>query len=660
MASGPNLIHCRIGMAIILLAGSTFLLQAQTAPPQSTFFSTLAEESYSTYQMPGGNGDLWPSCWADDGNLYAANGDGSGFSSSFHSMAVNMITGMPPSLTGTYVAGDVGTNYVANSNYTDKPTGMLCAGNAIYLAFQNLNEQTFNDAPAASIVMSLDHGHTWTLPSQSPMFGTSYVPVANSKGAYADPKSYLFTTIFFLDFGQNSMDDPLQDGYIYAYGLDNDWSDQQAMYLARVPTSSVLDRSTWQFYTGASQAGPNWSSDITQKAPVLLDKSLRYPSVFTTNACPATEPIDPKGTTVFGQPVIGQGGVVYDKPLNRYIFASWSCATHEFYEAPQPWGPWSHIAAVDSGPLQLTQNRGQYGTSIPSKFISADGRSLYLQSNVCCGGDSYTFSLRHIFLQTYVPTSPVNQPSAADLAFMPGTRAISKSTHFGSLCGLNCADQLAGGSPTFSEDDYDDESKTIDWWGYIWPQAYKMNQVVYKTGKIFPDGGWFAGNLTVQARQNFQWIDIQGVSVSPTYPYSNQAGAQTTYTFLFPTVQGDGIRIIGTPGGSHNFTAITSLGVFFAGGSTNLVADPGFELQPSSTISNPWSIEGPDGHGIDLGAGFAHAGANNAWIRDSTSNWNAITQTISVQPNTNYSLTGWVQNNFTTNLGYFGVRNAGG
>jgi len=67
--------------------------QGQTVtPPQSTFFSTAAEEAYSTYQMPG-DGDLWPSCWADDGNLYAANGDGVAFTgeSTRFDMAVSQI-----------------------------------------------------------------------------------------------------------------------------------------------------------------------------------------------------------------------------------------------------------------------------------------------------------------------------------------------------------------------------------------------------------------------------------------------------------------------------------------------------------------------------------------------------------------------------------------
>jgi hypothetical protein len=536
---------------------------------------------------------------------------------------------------------------------------MLCVGNAIYLAFQNLNENTFNDAPAASIVMSTDHGNTWTTPSSAPMFGTAYVPTANSNGTYSDPKSYLFTTVFFLDFGQNSQNDPLNDGYVYVYGLDNDWSDQQALYLARVQSSSVLNRSAYQFYTGMNGSVPTWSSDITQKVPVLLDQSLRYTSVFTTNSCPVQEPINPAGAKVTGQPVIAQGGVVYDKPLNRYIFASWSCPTHEFYDAPQPWGPWSHIATKDFGPLQLTQNRGQYGTSIPSKFISSDGKSMYLQSNVCCSGDSYTFALRHIYLQPFTSTSASNSPSSADLSLVQGTRAISKSTHFGTLCALNCADQIAGGSSSVSEDDYDDESKTLDWWGYTWPQTYNINEVVYTAGKGFSDGGWYSGNLTVQMRQNFQWTNVSGVSVSPAYPY-NSGAANQVYTFSFPTVQADGIRIIGTPGGTSHFTSISSLAVLYSGGGANLVSDPSFEQQTTNSVSSPWSTEGPDAHGIDRGLGFAHSGSNDAWIRDSTSNWNSIKQAVSVQPNTNYTLTGYVQNNFGSNLGYFGVRTSDG
>ena len=372
--------------------------------------------------------------------------------------------------------------------------------------------------------------------------------------------------------------------------------------------------------------------------------------------------------------VIAQGGAVYDEPLHRYIFSSWSCSTHELYEAPEPWGPWSHISAGtdstsappatnDFGPIRLIRNRGQYGTSIPSKYISSDGRTMYLQSNVCCGGNSYTFSLRKLRFTTYEDSVPGNRPSNDDLSLAPGTRAIGKSTHFGSLCGLNCSDHSAP-DMTIAKT-ITTRIKAMDWWGYIWPRSYNLDQVAYTTGTMFPDGGWYAKHIFGSRCDRISSGPMfGGATVNPSYPYSSDAGAQTRYIFSFPHTWGDGVRIIGTPGGTHTFTSISQLIVTYGATSlpvnVNLVQDPGFEQQQTSAVSSPWSTEGPDAHGIDLNLAFSHSGNNDAWIRDSTSNWNATTQVITVQPNTNYTLTGWVQNNFTTNVGYFGVRDSGG
>jgi hypothetical protein len=235
---------------------------AQT-PPASKFFSTIAEERFSSYQMTG-NGDLWPSCWAGDNNLYAANGDGTGFGRVYTDMAVSRISGTPRALTGTTIATNVGTNW-SGDVYTRKPTGMLCRGGAIYLAFQNLNESTFDDAPAASIAKSVDNGVTWAWDANAPMFGTP----ANA----ASPKAYKFTTIFFLDYGEDSAN--AIDGYVYAYGLDNNWRSQEAMFLGRVPADKVQSRNAWEFYAGTNVDGaPVWTTDITQKMPVLTDTRL--------------------------------------------------------------------------------------------------------------------------------------------------------------------------------------------------------------------------------------------------------------------------------------------------------------------------------------------------------------------------------------------------
>src|ERR1700753_1907025 len=101
----PLMLFLPRAMRVAFAAGCPVLLlslaAAQTVitPPESKFFSTVGEERYSTYQMTG-NGDLWPSCWADDDSVYAANGDGTAFSggTAVFDMAVSRITGVPPSL----------------------------------------------------------------------------------------------------------------------------------------------------------------------------------------------------------------------------------------------------------------------------------------------------------------------------------------------------------------------------------------------------------------------------------------------------------------------------------------------------------------------------------------------------------------------------------
>lgn len=90
----------------------------------------------------------------------------------------------------------------------------------------------------------------------------------------------------------------------------------------------------------------------------------------------------------------------------------------------------------------------------------------------------------------------------------------------------------------------------------------------------------------------------------------------------------------------------------------NLLSDPGFELQASSSISSPWTVIGTSALGVDRNLGNAHTGANNGYIWDQSSSWNAIAQTVAVQPNTNYVLTGWIKSSLVANVGYFSVDGA--
>jgi hypothetical protein len=261
--------------------------------PESTFFSTVSV-SYQADVSTSSDGDLWPNAWADDGNLYAANGDGRGFSSSGASVDVvaNRIAGLPPSgVTGARLADSaaIGPIWSDPAQYNRKPTGMIAVDgdgdghDELYLAVQDLKSGTnaFDDAPAASISRSTDHGVTWTHTS-TPMFS-----------------QHVFTTIWFLDFGQSSgrrsVLGAADAGYAYAYGLDGNWRasysdtvpDPVDLYLARVPLDAIQDRTQWTFFAGFGAGGaPTWTADIDGRQAVLHDDRTLYGNTIVSQGGP--------------------------------------------------------------------------------------------------------------------------------------------------------------------------------------------------------------------------------------------------------------------------------------------------------------------------------------------------------------------------------------
>lgn len=530
--------------------------------PKSTFFSTSNLAYSATLNIVQSDGDLWPTTWADDDHVYTSNGDGRGFSTDpadFADIVVNRVIGHPDTgISGVRLAAgpELGPVWTPGT-YNRKPTGIVAVDgdgdghDELYLVVQDLNSgpdgAAFDDVPAASILRSTDYGVTWT-PTESAMF-----------------TDFNFTTVWFLDFGKSnshaSVLGPDGGKYVYAYGIDNNWRDSvidavpdpQEVYLARAPISSIQEIDTWEFFSGTAES-PAWDADMSMRKAVLRDTRRVYPG----------------GQTTDGYSVISQGSVVYNAPLNRYIYTSWSDYNFNFYEAPQPWGPFTLFEWKDFGVTPWfgtntsTPKNGGYATTIPSKFISENGTRMWVQSNWFVGAAegsnwNYCFSLRGLEVTEYTGSKPpCNAPSENNLAFKNGTVAICKAAHYGNLDYLNDRSSM-------SEDSWDGSIKDLDRWGYTWPVEYRMNRLVYKTGSSFPDGGWFAEDLTVKVRKNFEWTTVSGLKASPEYPYSATAVPNKVYTFTFDEAVGDGIQIIGVPGGSASFTSISELEVYFDG-----------------------------------------------------------------------------------------------
>jgi len=539
--------------------------------PDSTFFSTTFVESAPTV-LTDSDGDLWPSCWADDDNVYTANGDGRGFGEpiGFLDIALSRVSGTPETdLTGDRVAhGDaLGTVWANPADYNRKPTGMLAVdGNGdgsseLYMAIQDLRTppcpECFNDAPNASISRSDDYGETWQITSE-PMF-----------------TDHVFTTIFFLDFGKANENVGVlgEEGarYVYAYGIDFNWRDPTIhpeattdLYLARVPKESIQDRSAWEFFAGTrGPTEPRWVTDIRRRRPVLRESRTVYPKLRCDG-----RPIDDPASDVH---VISQGSVVYNAPLERYIYTSWTWYTFEFYEAPTPWGPWRLFLHKDWGATawpglsEENPKAGGYPTTIPSKYISDDGKTMWVVTSNWVRwrvtNPNYNFGLRKLEVETFEATEPENEPDPTNNLAMTGegTTPIEKSGRFGR------SDWYNDGNRERHESSFDCEAdKPTDFWGYTWNRAYNIDRVVYTGGRTFFDGGWF-DTLTVQVRQDFQWCDVRGLSIDPPYPSDESAGPNRTFEISFDPTWGDGVRIIGKPGGSAGFTTIGELEVYFTG-----------------------------------------------------------------------------------------------
>ncbi|HET7662841.1 MAG TPA: hypothetical protein VFK31_04305 [Rhodanobacteraceae bacterium] len=543
--------------------------------PDSRFFATAFVESSFTVTT-NSDGDLWPSCWADDDHVYTANGDGKGFGPSPGAdITVNRLSGTPETgITGVRLAEgkDLGSVWADPAHYNRKPTGMLAVdGNGdgkceLYLAVQNLHTapcpDCFDDAPTATVLRSDDYGTTWH-DTDGPMF-----------------TNHKFTTVFFLDFGKGGEHARVlgseDSRYVYAYGIDYNWRDPTDpklpsttdLYLARVPRDKVQERPAWRFFAGmGADDKPTWTTDMAQRKPVLHDARTVYPKLRCGGR--------PGDLAVHDVSVISQGSVVYNAPLKRYIYTSWTWYTFEFYEAPTPWGPWRLFLHKDFGaepfygpgdPDCPGLRVGGYPTTIPSKYISADGLTMWVQSstwkrwNFACGKSNYSFGLRKLSVAPFVASAPRNAPDPKNNLAVTGAGAtpIEKAARYGRVHAWN------DGRTDQDESSYDCEAdKPADFWGIEWTRAYHLDRVVYTSGETFADGGWF-DDLRVQVRQHFHWVDVNRPRANPTYPHDRSAGPRKRYVFDFEPTWGDGVRIIGKPGGSATYTTIAELEAYYA------------------------------------------------------------------------------------------------
>jgi hypothetical protein len=219
---------------------------------------------------------------------------------------------------------------------------MLMVDGVLYLLARN--------AANSQLAWSRDRGKSWT---------------------WADWK---FTKSFgcptFLNFGRNYAG--ARDEFVYVYSPDRDSAYEVAdsLALARAPKDRIHEREAYEFFAGLDGAGrQKWTRDLARRAAAFTNPGRCYRSGVTYNAA--------LRRYLLVQPVPGAASRDRDGKIDVRFSGGLA-----IYDAPEPWGPWTTAFFAerwDVGPGDTA--------SFPTKWMSADGRTLYL---VFSGDDSFS------------------------------------------------------------------------------------------------------------------------------------------------------------------------------------------------------------------------------------------------------------------------------
>jgi hypothetical protein len=323
--------------SILILALLATSAVAQQAPPypMSTIVTSLTWADATTIVHQATGSDTWPITWADDGEQYTAYGDGWGFDPKVPaklSLGFAKVSGGPPGA-GTNIRSATGEQK-GDGRSGKKASGMLMVEGILYMLVRNAN----NNGEQSQLAWSSDYAATWNWSSWK--FAELGYPC-------------------FLNFGQNYAG--ARDDYVYMYSPDTPsaYNETDTIVLARVPRQSITIKTAYEFFSGFNANGnPTWSTDISQRR-----------AVFTF----------PGGCNRID--------VTYNAPLKRYLLVTRSRAQaggknqFSIYDAAEPWGPWTTVFYTENWDVDPGES-----AHIPSKWISADGKTCYL---VFAGSDSF-------------------------------------------------------------------------------------------------------------------------------------------------------------------------------------------------------------------------------------------------------------------------------
>ena len=209
--------------------------------------------------------------------------------------------------------------------------------------------------PFVGFRTSKNYGHTWQVCPHTPE-----KPLFGENGLYGSPVK--IGSPHFVDFGKNMEHSPDGKAYLVAHGADvtdtkwrfwNDsWVTGDQIYLLRVTPSveNINDASKYEFYAGKDGNNkPLWINDFKKIKP-LLEWNNNMGCVNITYNAPLKKYLM----------CVTDGGNTVSK-MNTYIL-----------ESDQIDGDWKIVSYMKDFGVQA------YFVNIPTKFISNDGKQMWL------------------------------------------------------------------------------------------------------------------------------------------------------------------------------------------------------------------------------------------------------------------------------------------
>jgi hypothetical protein len=161
--------------------------------------------------------------------------------------------------------------------------------------------------------------------------------------------------------------------YLFSPSSPSAYEVADGLWLARAPITGLFDRDAWTFFSGLEADGsPRWSDEPSAAATVLdLPGRIYRPSAVYNP---------------------GIGRVLLTTTVNLSVA---DANAMQVLAAPAPWGPWESVYRNEEFDRQWPDERASlpFHAQFPPKWISGDGRSLYLAFSCCPDTPGYAFNV---------------------------------------------------------------------------------------------------------------------------------------------------------------------------------------------------------------------------------------------------------------------------